>query len=277
MPAALRDDFIGLDEYERLCEAAEEGERLEYIDGQVVRMLVGGSIAHHALTRCLDNLIADRLPGGPCASLRQTMRLQAGTARVYPDVFVACGDTVEPDPETNSVRSATVIVEVLPPATERYDRGGKWLEYQTLHDLMHFVHVAQDQRRVGFFHRQGDGWHYELLQGPDAVLRLAAIGVELRLDDFYSSIPLLATEGGDLATQATFATVQVSGIAGMKGLPRSPDIYAMVTEMDAGECEAAVAAIVGLVGTPAMVDWKSVLPERLQNRLDAVLSASTYY
>ncbi len=40
MPAALRDDFIGLDEYERLCEAAEEGERLEYIDGQVVRMLV---------------------------------------------------------------------------------------------------------------------------------------------------------------------------------------------------------------------------------------------
>jgi|GEM_PF-1441108 len=205
------------------------------------------------------------------------MRLQAGTARVYPDVFVACGDTVEPDPETNSVRSATVIVEVLPPATERYDRGGKWLEYQTLHDLMHFVHVAQDQRRVGFFHRQGDGWHYELLQGPDAVLRLAAIGVELRLDDFYSSIPLLATEGGDLATQATFATVQVSGIAGMKGLPRSPDIYAMVTEMDAGECEAAVAAIVGFVGTPAMVDWKSVLPERLQNRLDAVLSASTYY
>ncbi len=40
----------------------------------------------------------------------------------------------------------------------------------------------------------------------------------------------------------------------MKGLPRSPDIYAKVTEMDAGECEAAVAAIVGLVGTPAMVD-----------------------
>jgi Uma2 family endonuclease len=56
MPAALRDDFIGLDEYERLCEAAEEGERLEYIDGQVIRMLVGGSIAHDALTRPLDDL-----------------------------------------------------------------------------------------------------------------------------------------------------------------------------------------------------------------------------
>lgn len=88
----------------------------------------------------------------------------------------------------------------------------------------------------------------------NAVLRLAAIGVELRLDDLYSSIPMLALEDGDLATQATFAPAQVSGIAGMKGLPRSPDIYAKVTEMDAGECEAAVTAIVGLVGTPAMVD-----------------------
>ncbi|MGC5777203.1 Uma2 family endonuclease [Methylobacterium sp. NFXW15] len=72
MPAALRDDFIGRDEYERLCEAAEEGERLEYIDGQVVRMLVGGSIAHHALTRCLDNLIADRLP--PAGRARHYVR-----------------------------------------------------------------------------------------------------------------------------------------------------------------------------------------------------------
>ncbi|MFC6737874.1 Uma2 family endonuclease [Methylobacterium tardum] len=277
MPAALRDDFIGLDEYERLCEAAEEGERLEYIDGQVVRMLVGGSIAHHALTRCLDNLIADRLPRRAVRVITSDDAAPSGNGTRLPGCLrrlrgyrrTGSGDQQRPFGDRHRGGSA--------PATERYDRGGKWLEYQTLHDLMHFVHVAQDQRRVGFFHRQGDGWHYELLQGPDAVLRLAAIGVELRLGDFYSSIPLLATEGGDLATQATFATVQVSGIAGMKGLPRSPDIYAMVTEMDAGECEAAVAAIVGLVGTPAMVDWKSVLPERLQNRLDAVLSASTYY
>lgn len=277
MPVALRDDFIGLDEYERLCEAAEEGERLEYIDGRVIRMMVGGSTAHHALTRRLDNLIADRLaPGGPCASFRETTRLQAGTARFYPDVFVTRGDTVEPDPETKSLHSATVILEVLSPSTERYDRGRKWLKYQALPDLRHFVLVAQDQRRVEAFHRQGAGWQYELLRGPDAVLRLDAIGVEFRLDEFYSAIPMLATEAGDLAAQATFAPAQVSSLANMKDLPSSPDVEAMIAEMDADECEAAVAAIVGLVGTPAMEEWKSVLPERLQDRLDAVLSANGY-
>ncbi len=98
MPLALRDAFIDLEQYERLCAAAGEGERLEYLDGEVVRMMVGGSTAHHALTRRLDGLIADRLaPGGPCAVFRETMRLEAGTARFYPDVFVACGAGVAPD------------------------------------------------------------------------------------------------------------------------------------------------------------------------------------
>ncbi|GJD70648.1 Uma2 family endonuclease [Methylobacterium gnaphalii] len=277
MPVALRDDFIRLDEYERLCEAVEEGERLEYIDGQVIRMMVGGSTAHPALTQRLDNLIGDRFaPGGPCASFRETMRLQAGTARFYPDVSVACGDTVEPDPETKSVNSATVILEVLSPSAERCDRGRKWLKYKALPDLRHFVLVAQDQRRVEVFHRQGSGWHYQLPQGPDAILRLDAIGVEMRLDEFYSAIPMLATEAGDLAAQVMFAPAQVSGIAGMKSFPSSPDIDALVAEMDADECESAIASIVGLVGTPSMEEWKSVLPERLQDRLDAVLGANGY-
>ena len=204
------------------------------------------------------------------------MRLQAGTARFYPDVFVACGDAVEPDPETKSIASATVIIEVLSPSTEQYDRTSKWRQYQGLSDLRHFVLVAQDQRRVEAFHRQGARWHYELLEGPEAVLQLAAIGVEMRLDEFYSAIPMLAMPASNLASQATYAPAQVSGIAQMKGLPSLTGMDAVVAELDADECEAAIAAIVDLVGTPAKDDWKSLLPERLQDQLDAVLSANTY-
>lgn len=277
MPGALRDDFIGLDEYERLCEEAEEGERLEYIDGQVIRMMVGGSTAHHALTRRLDNLIAERLaPGGPCTSFRETMRLQAGTARFYPDVFVSCGESKEADAETKSIRSATVILEVLSPSTEQYDRGRKWLKYQALPELMHFALVAQDQRRVEAFHRDGAGWRYELLQQPEDVLRLKAIGVELRLDELYSVVPLLAMDSSVPTASVTFAPDQVLVIAAMKGLPSSADIDAMVAEMDADECEVAVGAIIRLLGTPAIEEWKSVLPDRLKDRLDSALSSTTY-
>lgn len=274
MTVALRDASIGLDAYERLCEEAPEGERLEFLDGRVVRMMVGGSTAHHALTRRLDNLIAERLPpGGPCASFRETMRLRAGTARFYPDIFVACGAEVGPDPDTRDVSSAVVIVEVLSPSTERYDRGSKWLKYQALPDLRHFVLVAQDQRRIEAFHRQGAGWHYELLQGPDAVLHLAAIGVALRLDAIYAAVPMLAFEAGERAERVAFTPAQASGLARMRGFSSSGAIDILLAEMDAEECEAAVAAIVGLVGAPDRTAWRSVLPERLHGRLDAILGA----
>ncbi|AWN53312.1 hypothetical protein DK412_18215 [Methylobacterium sp. 17Sr1-1] len=90
------------------------------------------------------------------------MRLEAGDARFYPDVFVACGDGIVPDPDTKGVAGATVILEVLSPATERYDRGRKWLANRRLPELRHFALVAQDQRRIEAYHREGAGWRYEL-------------------------------------------------------------------------------------------------------------------
>lgn len=272
MPAARRDVFIDLDAYDRLCEAAAEGERFEYIDGQVFRMMVGGSTAHHALTRRLDGLIAERLaPGGPCTTFRETMRLDAGTARFYPDVFVSCRGDLAPDPETRGVTSATVILEVLSPSTERYDRGRKWLAYQTLPDLRHFVLVAQDQRRIEAYHREGAGWRYELLQAPDAVLRLDAVAVDLRLDAIYSVVPMLATASGDHPVSAPFGPAQVARIAVLKGLAVPSTIEELLTDMDGEECAAAVAALVGLADPPAEAAWRAVLPERLHCGLDAAL------
>ena len=271
MPVALRDAFTDLDGYERLCAEAEDGERLDYIDGQVFRMMVGGSTAHHALTRRLDSLIAERLgPGGPGASFRETMRLEAGTARFYPDVFVACGGSVVPDPDVKGVASATVILEVLSPSTERYDRGRKWLAYQALPDLRHFVLVAQDQRRIEAFHREGGGWRYELLQVPDAVLRLTAIAVDLRLDEIYAVVPMLAAESDDRPLRATFGPAQVARIADLKGLAASRDVETLLAEMDADECAAAVAVLVGMADPAGERGWMTVLPERLHHRLDAV-------
>lgn len=263
--------LIDLDGYERLCAEAADGERLEYIDGEVVRMMVGGSTAHHALTRRLDALIAGRLaPGGPCASFRETMRLEAASARFYPDVFVSCGG-VAPDPEVRGITSATVILEVLSPSTERYDRGRKWLAYQALPGLEHFVLVAQDQRRIEAFHRDGAGWRYELIQEPDALLRLDAVGVTLQLDEIYAAVPMLAATGDARPVRASFGPAEVIRIAGLKGLPMSPGLDALVARMGAEECAAAVATLIGAGGPPVKTQWRAVLPERLWDGLEAVL------
>ncbi|MGX7704446.1 Uma2 family endonuclease [Methylobacterium sp. Gmos1] len=222
--------------------------------------------------RRLDALIAQRLPpGGPCASFRETMRLEAGTARFYPDVFVSCGDGIAPDPDTKGVAGASVILEVLSPSTERYDRGRKWLVYQGLPDLRHFVLVAQDQRRIEAYHREGAGWRYELLQAPDAILHVAAVAIELRLDEIYAAVPTLAATGDDRPPRAVFGPAEVARIAGLKGLAVSPAIEACLAALDAEECAAAVAVLVGMAVPQTDEPWRAVVPERLHRELEAAL------
>lgn len=127
------------------------------------------------------------------------------------------------------------------------------------------------------FNRQGGGWHYELLQGSDAVLRPNAIGVELKLEGFCLADPMVATDVDDFAVQATLAPAHVSRIAEIRCLSGSRDVEAVFEEMDASECQAAVMAIVGLVGTPSTEELRSVPPERLHNRRDAALNATGQY
>ncbi len=155
-----------------------------------------------------------------------------------------------------------MILEVLSPSTERYDRGRKWLAYQALPDLRHFVLVAQDQRRIEAYHREDAGWRYELLQAPDAVLRLDAVAVALRLDEIYAVVPMLATAHDDHPLPAPFGPAQVARIAALKGLPVPGTIEKLLSDMDAEECAAAVAVLVGLTDPPAEA-WRAILPERL--------------
>jgi Uma2 family endonuclease len=56
------------------------------------------------------------------------------------------------------VTNPKVIVEVLSPSTEDYDRGEKREHYQQLPSLTDYVLIAQDQRRVELFTRSGDQW-----------------------------------------------------------------------------------------------------------------------
>lgn len=199
------------------------------------------------------------------------MRPAAGPARFYPDVVVSCGDGVVPDPGTKGVTGATVILEVLSPSTGRHDRGRKWLAYQGLPELRHIVLVAQDQRRIKAYHREGAGWRCELLQAPDGVLHLDASAVALRLGEIYAVIPRLAAESEPHPPRVVFGPAQVAHIAGLKGLPGSPGIEALLAERDAGECAAAVAVLVGMAEPPKTEQWRDVVPKRLHRRPEAAI------
>ncbi|GAB5541905.1 MAG: Uma2 family endonuclease [Sandaracinaceae bacterium] len=64
----------------------------------------------------------------------------------YPDASVIC-DRFEADPEDPKGHTAinpTVLVEVLSPSTEAYDRGEKLDHYRRIPSLREVLHIAHD-------------------------------------------------------------------------------------------------------------------------------------
>jgi Uma2 family endonuclease len=76
------------------------------------------------------------------------------------------------------------VIEVLSRSTEDHDRGAKWVAYREIEALRHYVLIAQSGRRVEVCSRDGADWTLRMLEPPAAV-RLAAIGIELGLEEIY--------------------------------------------------------------------------------------------
>lgn len=84
-----------------------------------------------------------------------------------------------------------LLVEVLSPSTEAYDRGAKFELYRRIPSLREVVFAAQDRRAVEAYRRGGDGrW---TLYEPDPAtggVELASVGVVLSLDGVYAKVGL---------------------------------------------------------------------------------------
>ena len=115
----------------------------------------------------------------------------------YPDFLIVCGEveTAEGDPDT--ITNPRVIVEVLSPSTERYDRGAKFRNYQQVPSLTEYVLVAQDEAVVERFTRQADGsWALVSFVGLEAVLELRSVAVRVPLADIYAGVEFPAPPRG---------------------------------------------------------------------------------
>jgi Uma2 family endonuclease len=176
---------MSLDEYLNAEEVAEG--RSEFIDG-VVRAMVGSTLDHGLIVQNVGSELRDRLRGGPCRVVSQGthVRIERKDRIFYPDVVVFCGEVKRERRVRDLMLNPTVLVEVLSPSTESYDRTTKWENYRRIPSLREFLLISQDEPLVERYTRHGDGmWRFEKSIGLDAAIRLESIGVEVALRDVY--------------------------------------------------------------------------------------------
>jgi Uma2 family endonuclease len=160
---------------------AQQPERYEFIDGRIIGM-VGGSAAHATIMGNVFAALRVRLRGGPCRVFVESLKVVADIASHYPDVVVTCVPVL---PGDDQVREPVVIVEILSRTTADRDRGAKWVGYQDIASLQHYMLIAQDHRRADLFSRIGDRWEIRVVRPPVDKVPLPALGVELTLDEIY--------------------------------------------------------------------------------------------
>lgn len=161
--------------------------RHEFVDGEIFAM-GGGSIAHSALASAIVGLLFAHVRGGRChvhgSDLR--IRIRQGNVATYADAAVV-RDPIERDPESPThVTNPRVVVEVLSPSTESYDRNAKRLSYQSLPSLEEYVLVAQDARKLEVFRRTSEGFACTVY-GAGERAKLGSIGFELDVDELYAA------------------------------------------------------------------------------------------
>lgn len=188
------------EEYLALERAAVE--KSEYINGHIypmqeseyvnrrTRAMAGASRRHNLIAGNLFGELHEQLKERPCEVYVSDMRVKVdpGGMYTYPDVTVVCGRPQFEDTQIDTLVNPTLIIEVLSPSTEAYDRGEKFAHYRGLVSLRDYLLVAQDRVHVEHYARQGEQWVLSEIDDPAAILLLPSTDCVLPLSEVYDKV-----------------------------------------------------------------------------------------
>jgi len=167
--------------------AAKQELRYEYLDGEVYAMS-GGTVNHGQIAANMIILLGNHLRGSGCRVLSSDVRIkiQKSNKFVYPDVSVTCDDRDKTT--TNFISHPCLIVEVLSPSTEGYDRGKKFNFYRQSDTLQDYILVNTDEIEIDVYQKlEGDKWKINTYLEGD-LIELKSINLTFPIEQVFEDI-----------------------------------------------------------------------------------------
>ncbi|MBO3461487.1 Uma2 family endonuclease [Aetokthonos hydrillicola Thurmond2011] len=165
--------------------------KYEYINGEVFAM-TGGNLPHNSIAINLTSALKNHIRGKGCkvfmADAKVGVSLQGPFH--YPDVMVSC------NPEDQRARQVIyhpcLIVEVLSPSTEAFDRGKKFRHYRRIDSLKEYILIETDKMNVECYRRNEKGkWEVTYYSIEETTQDGTELEVQLTSVDFRCPISLL--------------------------------------------------------------------------------------
>jgi Uma2 family endonuclease len=165
--------------------------RYEYFDGEVVAM-TGGTIPHNQVAVNLATLLKTHLRGKGCKILTSDAKVSvtANGPFYYADVSVTCDERDRT--ARKFIRYPCLIVEVLSPGTEAFDRGQKFWQYRRIETLKEYVLIDPDRMSLECYRLNERGnwelFHYFTERTEDCEVLIASVDLRFPLTALYEDV-----------------------------------------------------------------------------------------
>ena len=164
--------------------------RYEYFDGEVIEMS-GGSPEHSLLGSQINFLLRRELNPKGCLVFQSDVRIKVPAMLPYRfgDVSAPCGKPIYEDlGKSRLLVNPTLIVEVLSPSTENYDREEKFKAYKSIESLRKYILVSQVKKFVTLYAKHNEKFWFQSEYVEGETLRIESLDCQLSADEIYQGI-----------------------------------------------------------------------------------------
>ena len=190
---ALKDNFPRFTPEEYFAWEEQQLERHEYIDGEVYAMS-GGTINHGDIAGNFLALLKTHMRGSGCKTLNSDCRVNIVKSDnyVYPDISVTCDDRDKTTPQY--ITYPCLIVEVLSPSTEAYDRGNKFKLYRKNPSLRDYVLVDLSKIAIDLYRKDDVGNWYIINYEVGDSIDLQSVNLTFSIEQVYEDIEFVVDD-----------------------------------------------------------------------------------
>jgi Uma2 family endonuclease len=186
---ANQNNLVTLDEYRKISETAEE--RLEYRNGEIF-IMSGGSYLHSRITVNIIGFLGIALRDTDLHIYNGDLRIwipefKCGT---YADALVINGEPEFNDARNDEILNPLLIVEVLSPSTQDYDRGEKFRKYRSIPSLAEYLLISQSEPYIEHYFKpeNNDIWQLQICDRLEQTMKLPSLNIEIPLTEIYRRI-----------------------------------------------------------------------------------------
>ncbi len=186
---AAKENFSQLTPAEYFVWEEQQLQKHEYINGEVYAMS-GGSKNHSLISVRFITLFSNHLETSGCETGNSDLRVNlAGTNNyTYPDVSVTCDDRDKTT--TQYITYPCLIVEVLSPSTEAYDRGSKFRMYRNNPNLQDYLLVSSTSIEMDLYHQKENGEWVIINYKEGDTVELKSINLSFAIEQVYRGLVL---------------------------------------------------------------------------------------